>query len=95
VPGCTQSVAFIVLGGAVLVCADTTPFDAFPTLASSVTLPTMTTAIVADIFSVALAAAPPGAYEVVVFVVDAGAAADGVFTAAEVKSLSRFSWFVI
>jgi hypothetical protein len=55
----------------------------------------MTTAIVADIFSVALTGAPPGLYEYIVLVVDAGAAADGVFTGAEIRSISRIPWFVI
>jgi hypothetical protein len=95
VPGCVTSAAFVIIGGAVLLCADTTPFGQFPALASNVALGTMTTAIVADIFSVALAGAPPGVYEYIVLVVDAGAAADGVFTAAEIKSISRIPWFVI
>jgi predicted outer membrane repeat protein len=95
VPGCTTSAAFVIIGGAVLLCADTTPFDQFPALASNVPLGTMTTAIVADIFSVALTGAPPGLYEYIVLVVDAGAAADGVFTGAEIRSISRIPWFVI
>jgi hypothetical protein len=33
VPGCTTSAAFVIIGGAVLLCADTTPFDQFPALA--------------------------------------------------------------
>jgi predicted outer membrane repeat protein len=94
-PGCTTSAAFVIIGGAVLLCADTTPFAQFPALASNVALGTMTTAIVADLFSVALAGAPPGVYEYIVLVVDAGAAADGVFTGAEIKSISRIPWFVI